>query len=275
MINELEEFLKQLLIRELPIKNGEVSIEFDQPKREWSSRLSRPTINVFLYDLRENNILRQPEWNVDRGRETATKRRSAARIDLNYMITAWASEAEDEHRLLARTLMALLRNPLIAVEDLPENLRGQPVPIPLTIASHEALQNVADIWGVLDNEIRPAVALTMTVALNPYQPVTGPAVRTRELRFGTALDARRQRMLPGSPPDAIWQIGGWLVSDRPLEEIRMTLAERGENIPVAPDGQFKIGNLEEGEYNLEISVAGGHPSRHPLKVPSHTYEIKV
>lgn len=35
MIKELDEVLRQFLIKELPIKNGEVEISFDQPKREW------------------------------------------------------------------------------------------------------------------------------------------------------------------------------------------------------------------------------------------------
>jgi hypothetical protein len=57
MIDELDEVLRQLLVREIPIKNGEVDIKFEQPKREWSSRLSRPTLNLFLYDVRENSKL--------------------------------------------------------------------------------------------------------------------------------------------------------------------------------------------------------------------------
>ncbi|MCB0014294.1 MAG: DUF4255 domain-containing protein, partial [Anaerolineales bacterium] len=58
MFDELEEALRQLLIQEIPITDGEIEIAFDQPKREWSARLSRPTINLFLYDVRENVMLR-------------------------------------------------------------------------------------------------------------------------------------------------------------------------------------------------------------------------
>ena len=58
MIADLDETLQQLLKNELPIKNGEIDIKFEQPKREWSARLSKPTVNFFLYDLRENVKLR-------------------------------------------------------------------------------------------------------------------------------------------------------------------------------------------------------------------------
>jgi len=64
MIDELDEVLRKFLIREIPIKNTDVDIKFDMPKREWSARLNRPTLNLFLYDIRENTKLRQaqPMW---------------------------------------------------------------------------------------------------------------------------------------------------------------------------------------------------------------------
>ena len=76
MIADLDESIRQLLIAEMPLKNGEVEISFDQPKREWSSRLSRPTVNFFLYDLRENTILRQQSW--ERRRAAACRRERPA-----------------------------------------------------------------------------------------------------------------------------------------------------------------------------------------------------
>src|SRR5512137_1156548 len=108
MIDDLDEVLRQLLIRELPIKNGEVDVQFDQPKREWSAKVSRPTINLFLHDVRENAKLRQtqPMWDLTQNPDgTVTQRRKPVRVDLHYIITAWATEPEDEHRLLGRTLM--------------------------------------------------------------------------------------------------------------------------------------------------------------------------
>ena len=37
MIADLDETIRQLLITEMPIENGEIDVTFDQPKREWSS----------------------------------------------------------------------------------------------------------------------------------------------------------------------------------------------------------------------------------------------
>jgi hypothetical protein len=48
VIADLDEVLRELLTREIDIKDNEVDITFDQPKREWSARLSKPTLNLFF-----------------------------------------------------------------------------------------------------------------------------------------------------------------------------------------------------------------------------------
>ena len=59
MLADLDESLRMLLKRELG-RHGFDSVEvaFDAPASEWSSQLSAPTVNLFLYDLRESHELR-------------------------------------------------------------------------------------------------------------------------------------------------------------------------------------------------------------------------
>ena len=272
MLNELEEALRKLLVRELPVKNGDVNIEFNQPKRDWSSRLNRPTLNLFLYDLRENNVLRQPEWQVEKKNGTAVKKRTPVRLDLNYMITAWAQEPEDEKNLLYRTLLVLFRHADLPEDLLPDALKSQPVPIPLRVAEHEAFRSPADYWGVLDNELRPSIACTLTIALNPYAEISSPLVRSRDLRFSQALPPA-WTLAPGG--DQFWMVGGTVRSTRPLQDLKVFLVERGLTVDASPEGQFVLGHLQTGEYNLEVSGAGLKPSRHKIKVPSEEYDVEV
>jgi hypothetical protein len=278
MIDDLDEVLRHLLVREIPIKNGEVDVKFDQPRREWSARLNRPTLNIFLYDIRENAKLRQARaaWQIERQPDgTALQRRKAVRVDLHYLITAWANEPEDEHRMLTGILLALFRNPELPEDLLPESLHDQPAPISITVAQENELQNPTDIWNVLDNEMRPVVNCVLTMAIDPYQPVVSPLVRTRELRFGqAAMPAQRQLDQPAAP-DIFWTIGGTLHSQHPLEQVRLTLVERGLDVPVLPEGRFNIGRLEAGNYTLEAVVDGGRPRRYPITVPSPDYDIEV
>ena len=300
MIKELDEVLRQFLIKELPIKNGEVEISFEQPKREWSARLSRPTINLFLHDVRENTKLRQFDWQRQQNGhgKKATLQRTPVRLDLHYLITVWAVEAQDEHRLLTRTLMALFRHDNLPQTLLPPIFKDQPVSIPLKVAQYDELRNPSDIWSALDNELRPGIACMVTLALNPFEPIDAPLVTTRELRIDTSANPRlelldsdrraaEREQLPeaekekaiaeaqNDQPDIFWTIGGTINTKKPLDQLQITLIEQSREIDVQPEGRFSIGNLKSGSYTLEISGQGQKPKRHKITVPSPDYEIKV
>lgn len=280
MIDDLDQVLRQFLIRDLPILNGEVDIEFDQPRREWSARVSRPTLNLFLYDLRENQKLRQaqPTWEMVHNDDgTVTKRRKPVRIDLHYMITAWATEPEDEHRLLSRTLMALFRHPHLPQELLSESLQDQQVPIPITVAQYDELRNPTDVWNVLDNEVRPALVCIITLAIDPYLPIITPLVRARELHIGPSQRPFSQELDHRTGVDPYWTIGGTLRSEQPMDwnVVRLTLVEQGREVPIQAEGRFAIGHLRAGEYTLEISGTGRADRRYRIVVPAADYDLEV
>ena len=64
MFSDVDETLRSHLISDMPIHGGEVDIEFDRPTREWSSRLSKPTLNLFLFDVRERPEFRDSNQRV-------------------------------------------------------------------------------------------------------------------------------------------------------------------------------------------------------------------
>ena len=66
-IADLDEALRTLLKRELDKHGFEgVEIAFDAPAKEWSGKLTGPTVNLFLYDMREA---------LDRAAATPSERR--------------------------------------------------------------------------------------------------------------------------------------------------------------------------------------------------------
>ena len=54
MLNLLDESLEEFLRAVVPLPKREVDISFDAPDKDWSARVSRPTINVYLWDVRRN-----------------------------------------------------------------------------------------------------------------------------------------------------------------------------------------------------------------------------
>ncbi|MBP7688384.1 MAG: DUF4255 domain-containing protein [Thermoflexales bacterium] len=277
MIDELDEVLRQFLIRELPIKNNEIDIAFDQPGKTWSARVSQPTLNVYLYDVRENVKLRvgQQVWDMERNDDgSISQRRKPVRVDLHYLVTAWTTEPEDEHRLLTRTLLALFRHQNIPDDLLPESLQDQPTPIPLKVAQYDMLEKPSDFWNVMDNQQRPGITLMVTLALNPYQAITGPAIRTRELRIGQAQEpASLEKLIEAAGAHTYWTIGGTIHSKKPLKNLHLKLIERDQSLTVQDGNRFAIGNLPPGTYTLEIMAEGRKAAQKTITVPAPDYDI--
>jgi hypothetical protein len=289
VIEAVDVALRRFLIREIPIENNEVEVVFDQPKREWSARLSRPTLNIFLFDIRENVRLRTVSWqpvgngngngksngkNKDKG--TVTMQRTPLRVDLHYMISAWATEALDEHRLLARTLMTLARRPHLPLDLLPRSLQNQPTPISFQVAQLDILRNPTDLWSVLDNEIRPALSFMLTLAMNPYELVTLPLVGARELLVGPAvLNPLDLEYYQPAGTDHFWSVGGVVKSEETIENLRLRLVERGQEIKLQQNGRFTIHKLEPGEYTLELTLKDGEIRHQKIAVPYTEYQIEI
>ncbi len=279
MIDELDEALRQLFIRELPIKNNEVDIAFDQPKREWSARLSRPTINIFLHDVRENVKLRQAQFQREPERTKdgrAVQHLNFIRLDLHYVVTVWATEPEDEHRLLTRALLVLFKNQELPIDLLPDSLKDQPWSVPLIVAQYETVEKPSDIWNVMDNQQRPAIMMVATIALDPTVPFTAPLVRTRELRFGqAATPALVQKVDGDGASGSYWTIGGAVRSQKPLTNLSIRMLENGQPVSLLGDGRFAIGNLKPGDYTLELSADGLKPKQQKITVPSPDYDFDL
>jgi hypothetical protein len=271
MIDDLDDALRDLLVRELPIRDNEVDIAFDQPRREWSARLSRPSLNLYLYDNREKLRLRREatQREVERRPSSVITERRPTRLDLYYLVTAWATAPEDEHRLLSRALMTFLRYPELPDDALPTSLRDQPNPIPLKVAQPDTLDKPSDLWSVLDNQQRPGLVLVVTLAFSPYAPTEQPLTRTAEFGF------RQADGTPGGMSHGYTSISFQVRSQRPLANVQVKVLERGDLAARDSNGEFAIRNLTPGDYTLQITADGYPASQHKIKVPAANYDIDL
>jgi hypothetical protein len=277
MIADLDETIRQLLIDTLPIKNGEIDIHFDQPRREWSARLSKPTINLFLYDIRENASLRVHQWEtvqIDAAR--VSSKRTSFRIDCTYMITIWAADSEDEHRLMSRLMLALLRFPILPSDRYVDDLRSQPFEIQTALARHDKLTNPAEVWGSLDNEIRPSVSYTATLAFDPWTAAELPTARSVKLDSGQKASTNGSKKLR-SPSSTKIIIGGLVRHNgAPQSGIRVALKDSAHSIYTNQLGYYRLGSILPGDYKIEYWSADGtrHEKEVTIPAPDGNYDLE-
>lgn len=167
MLDDLDKTLESVLRNRGGI-GSDIEIAFDQPNREWASRLSRPTLNMFTFDVRENQKLRQVDREVSRNGSSAKITIPPRRIDVAYLVTAWTRKIEDEHRLLWRALSTMKRFVYLAPEACEGSLRYSRVDIPLLVAetSPTMTTNLVDLWSVLDNQMHLGFTVMATLELD-------------------------------------------------------------------------------------------------------------
>ncbi|HEY9665326.1 MAG TPA: DUF4255 domain-containing protein [Coleofasciculaceae cyanobacterium] len=171
MIQDLDETLKELLIQKLPIDNSVIDIRFEMPDNDWESRLAKPTINLYLYDIRENQELRSNEQFLARNGVMGTETRAPVRMDLSYLISVWTKEIADEHRLLGNLLKTLLRYPVLPTEVLKGEMANQSLPLRAWVTQPERTPSTWDFWSALDGRLKASLSYMVTVAVEPFSPV--------------------------------------------------------------------------------------------------------
>lgn len=193
MLHDLDQTLENLIYTEGKLNKKEIDISFEQPTSEWSARLSRPTLNFWCFDLRENVKLRTMDRQYTRNGTTAKTTFPPRRMDLSYLVTAWARKVEDEHQLLWRALAVLKRFTNLVPAECEGILRYQTRDIPLTVADMtDNPINLVDLWSVMDNQMRLGFITVATVELDTEIGFEGPLVLEAFIRVGTAADPTRR-----------------------------------------------------------------------------------
>ncbi|WP_327400583.1 DUF4255 domain-containing protein [Streptomyces sp. NBC_01288] len=186
MIHEVDEVLGHLIGGGALAGSG-IEVSFDAPTRDWAARRNTPTINTYLYDIREDVHRRQRGHVAVRDeRDVVVKRRQPPRwFRLSYLVTAWTKRPQDEHRLLSAVLSTLIPRELLAPEELPGSLRELGLSVPISVAGIQTeSRSLAEIWSALGGELKPSLDLVVTAPFPAYPeydagpPVTeGAAVR--------------------------------------------------------------------------------------------------
>jgi hypothetical protein len=178
VIQDVDDTLKELLVQMVPIDTSVIDIKFEMPNKEWSAAVTKPTINLFLYDVRENHELRSSERSFTRNGTTGVDSPPPVRMDLTYLITVWATDVSDEHQLLGRVLATLLRFPFLPREVLKGTMQTQPLPLHAWIAQPERCPNPWEFWGHMDHGMKAGLNFVLTASVEPAAITGVPVAKT-------------------------------------------------------------------------------------------------
>ncbi|MFD6530263.1 DUF4255 domain-containing protein [Streptomyces sp. NPDC060184] len=201
MIHEVDEVLKKLLSGGALSGSG-IDIAFDAPTRDWAARRNAPTINAYLYDIREDiNRRQRGHVPVYDERDVVVKRRQPPRwFRLSYLVTAWTKQPQDEHRLLSAALATLIPRELIAPSELTGSLAALGMTVPLSVAGIQTeARSLAEIWSALGGELKPSLDLVITAPFPAYPEYDAgpPVTEGAAVRVGT-MDAAEDGTRPES-----------------------------------------------------------------------------
>jgi hypothetical protein len=184
MLHELDTALRALVERELG-EDADVEIDFDAPTKDWASHRNRPTIDIYLYDIRQD-VSRYQFGMIEQrdGDRLVTARRPMPKFfRVSYLVTAWTQRAEDEHRLLSGLMSTFLQYEALPADLLGGTLSDLGFSIPLAVALPPPQDRaLSDVWSALGGELKPSLDISLVAPLLPerYGEV-GPPVSHRPL----------------------------------------------------------------------------------------------
>jgi hypothetical protein len=274
MLNDLTTSLRTILAdTDLPALIHDSDIAFDRPADTYSP--GKTTINLFLYDVRENVELRSSEPVVERKNGVATISQPPLRVACSYQITAWIDSSSTgeqailaQHQLLGEVLRVFARMPTIDPKYLQGELANSLYPVTLVTAQAELVRNPAEFWTAMGGKLRPSFTVTASFAMDrAAPPVVAPAVSSSALLVtdSTTGIAETVFRIGGHVRDAnthlaIAAVELSLTGMAPLPDVRVQARSNA-------DGQFGFSGLAAGSYTLQAVKPGYAAKSRTVQVP--------
>ncbi|MCW3065336.1 MAG: hypothetical protein JWN32_2508 [Solirubrobacterales bacterium] len=270
-IADLDEALRNVLRRELGRHGFEgVDVAFDAPSKEWSGKLTNPTVDLFLYDLREAIDRGKISMNETRSNGHAQAAPPALRLELTYAVTAWTKAVEDEHRLLSQVLAILfsyreLPADVLADADGGSRLRD------IETSVGRPREEKADFWSAVGGQYKASIDYVVHVSIESGASYTrGPEVRSQTVRT---------RLRDGAPRtmEELHRFGGTVrdADDQPVVDAWVTVPDLGLWTATDRDGRFLFSKIRPGGLRLTVRTIDGGEADATAQVPGPPADVVV
>jgi Pvc16 N-terminal domain/Carboxypeptidase regulatory-like domain len=229
-------------------------IAFDRPDDGFKP--AQTTIDLFLFDVRENMELRSNEPTIERLNGQAVIHRAPMRVACTYLVTAWPVGGTDlvlqEQRLLAQVLQVLSTYPIIPATYLKGKLAGQEPPLPMMASHPDELKNPAEFWTAIGNKMRASLTVAVTIGMDVFAPVTAPIAKTGMLRVGERTAPDQETLIPATKM-GFFRIGGKVTTGgNAVAGATVAVAGAGLSARTDGDGQYVLGAMTAGAYTLNV-----------------------
>lgn len=270
MIQDLSQTLRSILTQPgLPAPLSTAQIVFDRPSDPFTP--SQTTVDMFLYDMRENLELRLNELWIEKNGSQSITHKAPLRLACSYLVTAWPTGGVDpafqEQQLLSQVLQTLAHYPTIPANFLQGAMVGQIPPLPMVALHPDALKNLSEFWTSLGNKLRPSLTMTVTISMPVFDNVVEFLVTT-----STASAA------PAAASQETWlQIGGRVVD--PLSNgvagALVDVIDAGLRTQTGADGRFTFTRIPAGSHTLRVVAVGFQPQTRTVIVPGRPEDYQV
>lgn len=252
-------------------------IVFDRPDDQFKP--GKPTIDVFLYDIRENLDLRLNEVTTTRVGNQIITHPAALRLACSYLVTAWPTEGSDlalqEQRLLSEVLVVLSHYPMIPPIFLVGSLLGQDPPLPMVALHPDALKNLAEFWSSLGSRLKASLTVTVTISVPIFSDVADFPVRTEHIAVAHGDSPVTETLL---------EVGGKVSNllSQGIAEAFVDILDASSTPVTAQQitdssGQFVFSQVSAGNFQLRAVAVGFKPQVHPVTIPGlpNEYDIQL
>ena len=268
---DLDEALRTLLRRELESHGFEgVEIAFDAPASDWSAKLTAPTVNLFLYDLRENLAQSEATPRNVRVNGAAMAAPPPMRLEVTYAVTAWTKAVEDEHRLLSQVLSILFSHTSLPADLLAGRLASASQLRAIETEVGRPKEEKADFWTSIGGRYKASIDYAVRIEVESGLMFTrGPEVRSQTMRL--ELDGVRRTM------EELQRFGG-VVRDgegEPVADAWVVMPDLGRWTTSDTDGRFLFDGVRAGEHRVVARTAAGEEAAGTVKVPGGGADLEL
>ncbi len=271
MIQDLSKTLRSILTQPgLPAPLSSALIVFDRPSDPFTPAQS--TVDMFLYDARENLELRTNELVIDRNNTQSVTHKPPLRLACSYLVTAWPVGGVDlalqEQQLLSQVLQTLAHYPTIPTNLLQGSMVGQTPPLPMVALHPDALKNLSEFWTSLGNKLRPSLTITVTISMPVFDDVVDFLVTTQTTTTTPATGPQGEDLL---------QIGG-RVFDQLAHGVTNALVDvldAGLRTSTDSEGRFTFSRVPRGTHTVRVVATGFQPLTTTFGVPGRPEEYQI